>query len=429
MSAPISLRYARADDAAAIGEYHVRCWHTAYRGLIADEILDAMNVEENTERWSRFFAADATEGGEPHVVATIDGTAVGHVSVAPSRDHEAGQRVGEVVMAYVDPDHQRRGVGGELLAVAHRILRQRGFERAVLWTVVGNDPAITFYERHGWQVDGVERQASFGEGTPPIDEIRLSITLADGAGHVSANRDYWDDQAADYVEAGERAWAGAPSWGIFGIPDTDVGAFPEVAGLDVVELGCGTAYVSAWCVKAGARSVVGLDNSPTQLATARRLREEHQLDVALIWADAEQVPLADESFDVAISEYGAAIWCDPHRWIAEAGRLLRPGGRLVFLGNSLLSVLAANDFEGEPATNELLRPQRGLHHLHWPDTDASEFHVSHGDMIRILRSNGFEVLDLIELYAPEGATTRYTFLDAEWASKWPHEEVWIAARK
>ena len=38
--------------------------------------------------------------------------------------------------------------------------------------------------------------------------------------------------------------------------------------------------------------------------------------------------LADASFDLVVSEYGASVWCDPERWIAEAARLLRRGGRL-----------------------------------------------------------------------------------------------------
>jgi ubiquinone/menaquinone biosynthesis C-methylase UbiE len=56
-------------------------------------------------------------------------------------------------------------------------------------------------------------------------------------------------------------------------------------------------------------------------------------------AAAEAVPLRDASFDLAVSEYGAAIWADPFTWIPEAARLLRVGGELVFLANSLLFVL------------------------------------------------------------------------------------------
>src|SRR5207237_9484203 len=117
---------------------------------------------------------------------------------------------------------------------------------------------------------------------------------------------------------------------------------PGVAGLDVVELGCGTAYISAWLARRGARPV-GVDPTPAQLATARRCQQELGLSFPLVDAAAERVPLPDAAFDLAISEYGASIWADPYKWIPEAARLLRPGGRLVFLSNSTLAVLCGPD--------------------------------------------------------------------------------------
>ena len=107
----------------------------------------------------------------------------------------------------------------------------------------------------------------------------------------------------------------------------------DMSGMRAIELGCGTGYVSAWMARRGA-SVVGIDNSERQLATARRLATEHGVELTLHHGNAEQVPYPDQHFDFAISEYGAAIWCDPQVWIPEAHRLLRPGGELVFLGNS-----------------------------------------------------------------------------------------------
>src|SRR5690348_9558654 len=121
--------------------------------------------------------------------------------------------------------------------------------------------------------------------------------------------------------------------------------FPsDVAGLDVIELGCGTAYVSAWLARRGARPV-GIDNSEAQLATAKRFQREFRLEFPLVHGNAEEVPFPDGSFDLAISEYGASIWCDPYLWIPEAARLLRPEGRLVFLVNGALLMLCAPDEE------------------------------------------------------------------------------------
>jgi SAM-dependent methyltransferase len=195
----------------------------------------------------------------------------------------------------------------------------------------------------------------------------------------------------------------------------------------VVELGCGTAYFSAWLAKRGARPV-GIDPTPAQLATAREMQREFDLDFTLLEGVAESVPLPDESFDLALSEYGASIWADPYRWIPEAARLLRPGGRLVLLRNATISVLSM-DLEG--STERLQRPQRGLGRLEWPDTKEVEFHLPHAELIDLLRSNGFEVERLIELYAPEGAKTHdyYGYVTAEWASKWPAEEIWAARKR
>ena len=119
----------------------------------------------------------------------------------------------------------------------------------------------------------------------------------------------------------------------------------SLAGQDAIELGCGTAYVSAWLARRGAR-VVGVDSSQAQLATARRLQQEHRLEFPLLHGNAEAVPYPDASFDFAISEYGACLWADPHRWVPEAARLLRPGGRLVFLTNAFLHTLCV-PAEGE----------------------------------------------------------------------------------
>ena len=248
--------------------------------------------------------------------------------------------------------------------------------------------------------------------------------------HVRRNRAHWDILADQYVDNAERKWASDEiSWGIWSIPESEVGLLPSVTGLDVIELGCGTAYVSAWLARRGARPV-GIDNSPRQLETARRMQHKHGIEFPLLLGYAEQVPLPDASFDLAISEYGAAIWADPYRWIPEAARLLRPGGQLILLGNGTILMMCVPELEADdPATDRLLRPYFGMHRFEWPDEDSVEFHLGYGDWIRLLRASGFEIEDLVELRPPAGATTRYPFVTAEWASRWPSEEVWKARRR
>jgi SAM-dependent methyltransferase len=242
------------------------------------------------------------------------------------------------------------------------------------------------------------------------------------------NRASWTTSNEQYThEHGARAWRQDDvTWGLWGIAESELEVLPDVADKDVIELGCGTAYFSAWLARRGARPV-GVDITPAQLETARQMQRETGLEFPLIEANAESVPLPDASFDLALSEYGASIWCDPYKWIPEAARLLRPGGELLFLRNSTISMLCAA-LDGWHET--LQRPQRGLHRLDWEDENTTEFQLGHGDLFKLLRESGFDVLDLIELYAPAGAeNAAFYHSNAEWAKKWPWEEIWKARKR
>jgi SAM-dependent methyltransferase len=243
--------------------------------------------------------------------------------------------------------------------------------------------------------------------------------------HARENKASWEVEAANYVEPAKRDWGTDEiSWGIFRVPESDVGALPDVAGMDVVELGCGTAYLSAWLARRGARPI-GVDITDNQLATARAMQAEHGLEFPLIQASAEDVPLPDACADLVISEYGASLWCEPEAWIAEAARLLRPDGHLVFLTNSLLVALTAPP--SGPNADRLVRSQREISPLRFEDDDGVEFHLAHGDWIALLARHGLTVTGLHELYAPAGAEQpREDWMTVEWAQRWPVEEIWTA---
>jgi SAM-dependent methyltransferase len=248
--------------------------------------------------------------------------------------------------------------------------------------------------------------------------------------YLDANRESWTKANAEYTDARAReAWAAEEiTWGMFGPGDSELGVLGDVSGKDVIELGCGTAYFGAWLARRGAR-VTGIDLTPAQLDTARRMSRETGIELELIEANAEDVPLPEASFDLALSEYGASIWCDPYKWIPEAARLLRPGGELVFLCNSVLLMLCTPD-EGKVG-EQLERPQFGMHRFEWPKDDAIEFHLAHGEMLRLLRDTGFDVEGLWEIEASESAEDHsyYDFVSAEWARKWPAEEIWKARKR
>lgn len=249
---------------------------------------------------------------------------------------------------------------------------------------------------------------------------------------IARNIEQWTKTNREHLDpsASPATWASDEiGWGIFGIREEDLGApLGDVRGLDVVELGCGTAYFSARLAKRGARPV-GVDPTPAQLATARRMQGETGIRFPLVEAPGERVPLESASFDLAFSEYGASLWADPKLWVAEAHRLLRPGGRLVFLTNSVLAILCSPD-TGD-VTDRLERPQAGMYRYEWPEEIGVEYHLPHGAWIDLLHANGFEVERLIDVYANADSTRHdyYGYVDPEWARKWPAEEIWTARKR
>jgi SAM-dependent methyltransferase len=252
--------------------------------------------------------------------------------------------------------------------------------------------------------------------------------------HILVNRASWDEDAPNWIERGRLSWASEePFWGIWRNPESEVQLLPDVSGLDAVELGCGTAYVSAWLMRRGA-NVVGLDNSADQLATARMLQKEFGLRFPLVHADAERAPFRDESFDFAISEYGAALWCDPYRWIPEAARILRPGGGLVFVTSASLMMLCfPTSDDTAPADTRLHRGYFGMHRFEWHNeagiVDGVEFHLGHGEMVGLLGSCGFEIKELLEIQAPaDGSSHVEGDVPLEWARRWPSVEAWKARK-
>ncbi len=244
---------------------------------------------------------------------------------------------------------------------------------------------------------------------------------------LERNRAIWAVVNEQFTDAAaDDAWRSAElGWGLFARPESELRILGDVAGLDVVDLAGGTGYVAAVLHRQGAR-VLSLDLSWEQLATAQRCQQAYGPVFLLVQADAEHLPLRPAAYDLVLSEHGAAAWCEPEAWVGEAARVLRPGGRLVFLTNSLLSALCVPAEEGA-AQERLLRGQRDVRRVEWPGGGV-EHHPSHGDWIRVLTSHGFAVEALHELYAPDGARDHeyYDIATAEWSSQWPPEELWVA---
>lgn len=238
--------------------------------------------------------------------------------------------------------------------------------------------------------------------------------------HVEANRAAWNARADEYQRKHGQFLRG-DAWGTWQIREAELGLLGDVAGKDVLELGCGAARFSIVLAARGAYCV-GLDYSERQLEHARSLGA----DFPLIHAAAEDVPLPDASFDVIFSDHGALSWGDPSRVVPEVGRLLRPRGLLVFNVTSPFARMCLDEEAGHQI-DELLRPYFGLRRIDEGD-GAATYNLGYGEWIRLLLANGLAVEGLVEPQPPEGATTTYG-IPVEWAKRWPAECIWVARKQ
>lgn len=246
--------------------------------------------------------------------------------------------------------------------------------------------------------------------------------------HVDVNKAFWDGMAEHWARLGERLWSlNTPEWGNMNLSDRTVSLLPkDMTGMDAVELGCGTGYVSGWMARRGA-SVTAIDVSPRQLATARRLAKKHGARITFLEGNAEVTGLPDAAFDFAVSEYGAAIWCDPDLWLREAYRILRPGGQLSFLGNHPLCIITT-PANGAASDYTLHRPYRDMNRLDWTQVEIDPggmcFNRSFESWIRLFNDIGFRITDYRELYARDTEDRNLGHVTAEWAKTYPSEQVW-----
>lgn len=241
--------------------------------------------------------------------------------------------------------------------------------------------------------------------------------------HVRRNQEVWDEMSAWYQgKHGPQLNDRPLAWGIWAVPELEVGALGDVAGKSVLELGCGGGQWSMFLAEAGALPV-GLDVSRVQLQAAERLM---RTPYPLVQGDGESLPFRDASFDVVLSDHGAMTWADPYRTVPEVARVLRRGGRLAFnTGTPWVGVCQPDP--SAPPSNRLVNPYFGLHRLDEGD-GAATFLLGYGDWIRLFRSSGLRVEDHIEIRPSDGASTLYDSMPREWARRWPAEAIWVTTR-
>jgi SAM-dependent methyltransferase len=245
--------------------------------------------------------------------------------------------------------------------------------------------------------------------------------------HAARNRVAWDAFADEYQakHGASLAETAGLAWGTSRLPEAELRILGDVAGLDVLELGCGAAQWSIALARRGARTV-GLDVSGRQLQHARRLMAEAAVDFPLVHAGAESVPLPDRSFDIVFCDHGAMTFADPYRTVPEVARLLRPGGLFAFSHHSPIETICW-PVGAERVGERLVLDYFGMHRI--DDGEDIAFQLPYGEWIRLFRANGFQVEDLIEPRPAPDATS--TYRDAEelaWARRWPAECIWRLRR-
>ena len=245
----------------------------------------------------------------------------------------------------------------------------------------------------------------------PQPQMRTRI---DSRTSVSANRRWWDADAENYHEE-HGAFLGAESadgdfvWCPEGLREEDVRLLGEVADRDVLEVGCGSAPCSRWLAAQGAR-VIGLDLSREMLRRGQVAMARGGPQPGLVQAGAEQLPFADNVFDIVCSAFGAVPFvADSAGVMAEVARVLKPGGRWVFSVNHPMRWAFPDD--PGPAGLTVMLPYFDRTPYVETESDGTVSYVEHhrtlGDRIREIRDAGLLLVDLIEPEWPEG-------FDQEW---------------
>jgi SAM-dependent methyltransferase len=249
-------------------------------------------------------------------------------------------------------------------------------------------------------------------GAGPATGADLVVRRESAAAETArANRSWWDGNADEYqAEHGEFLGDGRFLWCPEGLYEDEARLLGEVAGRDVLEVGCGAAQCSRWLAGQGAR-VTGFDLSGRQLQHARRIDEELGCEpLRLVQADATALPFADAAFDIACSAFGAVPFvADSQRLMSEVARVLRPGGRWVFsvphpfrwtlpdLGDEHGLVVEHSYFDRRPYIEQ---DEDGV-------AGYAEHHRTFGDRVRELTAAGLLLADLVEPEYPEGLGERW----------------------
>jgi SAM-dependent methyltransferase len=230
----------------------------------------------------------------------------------------------------------------------------------------------------------------------------------DEEGSRRANRSDWDRYADEYQSThGDFLGDVGFVWGPEGHQERDLrvlGDPADLAGLDVLEVGCGAAQCCRWLRTQGAR-VVGLDLSERQLQHSRRLDEATGIVVPTVCGTATALPFADACFDIVFSSFGALQFvADGQDMVDEVARVTRPGGTFAFSVTHPIRWSMPDDAgpEGMTVTSSYWDRTPYVEEDEAGRPTYVEHHRTLGDWVDLLWASGFAVTALHEPQWPEG---------------------------
>jgi SAM-dependent methyltransferase len=266
------------------------------------------------------------------------------------------------------------------------------------------------------------RDAIVDPRVPQVSCQRQTDTPQFDMSSSTKNRRFWNGISDAYQAShGTALRQEALAWGVWRIPEDELTILGDVAARHVLELGCGAAQWTLALLEHGARAV-GVDLSEQQLMHARTAARSGSAGVQLVQGDAEQLPFLSEVFDIVFCDHGAIVFASPETTVAEASRVLRPGGLC-----ALCMSTPIRDSCFDPVA-DIVTPRLSANYFdlsRLENSESVEYQLPYGAWIRLFRSHGLMVEDLVELQAPSDARTTYSdFVPVSWAQRWPAEHIW-----
>ncbi|TNC17408.1 class I SAM-dependent methyltransferase [Georgenia sp. 311] len=234
---------------------------------------------------------------------------------------------------------------------------------------------------------------------------RVGFYDVDAAAAARANGRWWSENAGEYIDE-HGAFLGDADfrWCPEGLREEDARLLGDVEGRRVLEVGAGAGQCSRWLAGRGA-DVLATDIAPGMVAQSAELDRRTGWRVPAVVADARALPLADDSFDVAFTAFGAIPFVpDAQRVHAEVARVLRPGGRWVFAVVHPVRWI----FPDDPSPEGMRVLRSYFDRTPYVETDDAgaplyaEYHRTFGDHVREVAAAGLVIDDVVEPEWQEG---------------------------